>query len=189
MNKSSSDIELVKKAIEGDASAFRQLVEEYKDVSLSLTCSIIKDYDAAQDVLQDAFVKVYNKLHQFSGKAAFSTWLYRIVVNTAFSALRKHQYFTQIEEVDEIYHQPDSKEDNFMKAADQEKFVKVALDRLKPEEALVLRLYYLCEFSIAETKKVTGFSESKIKVNLHRGRKNMHEQLTRILGEDIKQLL
>lgn len=84
-NPTQQDYELIRKINKGDTSAFRQLVYIYKDVSLSLASSIIKDSSIAEDVVQDVFIKVYHKLDTFSFKSSFATWLYRIVVNTCYN--------------------------------------------------------------------------------------------------------
>ena len=65
----------------------------------------------------------------------------------------------------------------------------MALNKLNNNEALVLRLHYLAELSIKEIEKATGFSSSKIKTSLHRGRNNLHFQLKEILGNEIDDLL
>ncbi|WP_239524894.1 RNA polymerase sigma factor [Leptobacterium flavescens] len=181
---------LIDRVRDGDMHAFRLLVEKYKDISLSLACSILKDRDKAEDVLQDAFVKVYRKLNSFRGTSAFATWLYRIVVNTAYNALKKEkrQAFIRETEVDlPETKEPEKYED--LKREEQQKYINMAMDKLKADEALVLRLYYLCDLNSKEIRKITGFSNSKIKVDLHRGRNNLYRQLERILGTEIKDLL
>lgn len=188
MSSNTSDTGLVKRAKEGDVQAFRQLVEKYKDVSFSLACSVLKDRAAAEDVLQDSFLKVYSSLHSFKGEAAFSSWLYRIVVNTSFTAHKKLKKYSEREEVPETENQY-LHQSNPLKLEDQKRCIEEALNRIKPDEALVLRLFYLCELSLKEVRKVTRFSEAKIKVDLHRGRKNMHLHLKNMLGKEIDELL
>ena len=87
------DAILIERVKEGDEKAFVQLVDKYKDLSLSLAHSIMKDPDKAEDVLQDAFIKVYEKAGSFKHQSAFSSWLYRIVVNTAYNALKKEKKY------------------------------------------------------------------------------------------------
>ena len=188
MSSNSLDNALVAKAKEGDVQAFRQLVEKYKDISLSLACSVMKDEVAAEDVLQDAFLKVYTSLKSFKGKAAFKTWLYRIVVNTCFTELQKRKHHPAVDEVkaQEIQGTEDGSP---LKLEDQKRYIQESFKRLKADEALVLRLFYLCELSLKEVKEITRFSEAKIKVDLHRGRKNMHQQLKNLLGTEIDELL
>ena len=65
-------------------------MDKYKDDSLALACSILKDQDLAEDVLQDVFIKIYDKIKSFKYQSAFYTWLYRFVVNNCYNELRKH---------------------------------------------------------------------------------------------------
>jgi len=180
------DDELVRQVKKGNSSAFRQLVDKYKDRSLSLAASILKDSTLAEDVLQDVFVKVYHKLHTFKFNASFATWLYRIVVNTSYNELKKQKNFITPKE--EAIHIP-SMDKNMMTEGDQKKYIHLALQNLRADEALILRLFYLNELKIKEIQEVTGFKASKIKVDLHRGRENMYFQLKRLLGDNLKDLL
>lgn len=185
-----TDFELIKKIKEGDMSAFRQLVDRHKDVSLSLACSIVKDRSKAEDVLQEAFINVFKKITTFQFNAAFTTWLYRIVINASYNAVKKdknRQYFSR-EAEEELQTLEDIPIDK-LKENDQKKYINLALEKLRADEALVLRLFYLCELKISEIAESTGFSKSKIKVDLSRGRSNLSFQLRQILGTEINNLL
>ncbi len=185
---SNSDTLLINRIKEGDTTAFRQLVDKYKNVSLSLACSILKDEDKAEDALQDAFIKVFEKIDTFHFKAAFSTWLYRIVINTSYNELKKHKNHAVLSQVS----LEDSGGNNALdifKAENQKKFIQVALKRIRTDEALILRLFYLCDLKIKEIENITGFKSSKIKVDLHRGRNNLNHELIKILGKEINDLL
>lgn len=184
------DIRLIEKVKNGDTQAFRQLVDEYKDLSLSLACSILKDRAQAEDAIQEAFIKVFRKADSFRQQSAFSSWLFRIVVNTSYNQLKRNRSNLPLTQITSNDPAPDEKSAlQQLREADRRKYVIMALDRLKPDEALVLRLFYLCEHSLKEIAKITGFSTSKIKVDLHRGRKNMGEALKRMLGDQLTDLL
>lgn len=185
MNK---DGQLIKRIREGDTLAFRQLVEKYKDVSLSLACSILKVQERAEDVLQESFITVYEKLHTFREDSTFSTWLYRIVVNNSYNSLKKRKDHAQLSEIPKAQ-LGDSLRSNELKENDQKKFIQLAMDQLRADESLILRLFYLSELKISEIKKITGFKESKIKVDLHRGRNNLREILKKMMGKEINTLL
>lgn len=185
-NPTQRDYELIRKVNEGDTSAFRELVYAYKDVSLSLASSILKNTIVAEDVLQDVFVKVYRKLNTFKYNSTFATWLHRIVVNTSYNELKKQKNNTI--PVEDVFNIP-SIDRNTISEADQRKYINIALEKLRPDESLLLRLFYLSELQIKEIEKVTGFKASKIKVDLHRGRENLHFQLKQLLGDDLKHLL
>ncbi len=184
------DAALIEKVKKGDTQAFRQLVDKYKDVSLSLACSILKDQAKAEDVLQEVFMKVFHKAKGFKHRAAFSSWLFRIVVNTAYNELKKQKSHVQLDHGNAVEASGNDKTPiQSLKEEDQKKYVVLALDKLKPDEALVLRLFYLCELSLKEVEEITDFSPSKIKVDLHRGRKNMEIALRNLLGNYLNDLL
>ncbi len=139
-------------------------------------------------MLQDVLIKVFHKLNTFKFKSAFSTWLYRIVVNTSYNELKKQKSTISLyEDTDFLVALIEDKD--FLKESDQKQYINKALALLRTDEALVLRLFYLCELSIKEIENVTRFKKSKIKVDLHRGRENLNFHLTQLLGEDIKYLL
>lgn len=174
---------------QGNIGAFRQLVDKYKDLSLSLALSILKDREVAEEVLQEAFIKVFEKLETFRFRSTFTTWLYRIVVNTSYNRLRADTK-RRISHYDvQLIPSGEKIGPEKLREAEQKKYINLALTYLKADEALVLRLFYLGEFKIAEIRKITGFSVSKIKVDLHRGRANLENCLVRILGNEIKNLL
>ncbi|WP_318342753.1 RNA polymerase sigma factor [Flagellimonas baculiformis] len=187
-DSNSKDIALVNRSLQGDMQAFRELVDAHKDASLTLACSILKDSMIAEDAVQATFIKVHQKLHTFGQKSKFSTWLYRIVINTSYNVLKQHKKFVDLAAVGEVQEATDLGNGN-SKEQDQKKYIHQALDALKPDEALVLRLFYLYEHKIAEIQEITGFGKSKVKVALHRGRNNMEQELKKLLGNEIHELL
>lgn len=173
----------------GDSKAFRTLVDLYKDKSMSLACSILKNEAIAEDVLQEVFIKVYKNISSFQFNSKFSTWLYKIVYNACMNELKRKKHHVSVEEMEHaIQHTPVAKENTLM-LKDQQVYIQKAMDQLKTDEALVLRLFYLCEMSLKEIEVITTFSASKIRVDLHRGRKNIKQQLEQLLGREIKHLL
>jgi len=186
-----SDSYLISRIRSGDKVAFQELVNRYKNVSFSLACSIIKDEQRAEDVLQDAFVKMYKYMPTFRENAKFATWLYRIVVNTAYTALEKEQKQRLRKGEVQGKWEETAEEVTFSKLRQHErkKYIQVVFKQMREEEALLLRLYYLGELSVKEIQEVTGFSASKIKVGLHRARKNMLAHLRNEMGDELKHLI
>ena len=183
------DTELVHRVRDGDTGAFRILVNLYKDKSLSLAVSIVRDEPLAEDILQDVFIKVYKNIKKFKFKSKFSTWLYRIVVNSCYNELKKQRPKVAIEASNILEQAVTKTRDKTLAYKDQQKYIQMAMAQLKTDEALVLRLFYLCEMSLKEIETISGYSVSKIRVDLHRGRKNMEKQLKLLLGEEINTLL
>lgn len=77
------DIQLVERVQQGDKRAFDMLVLKYQHKIYSLVLRFVHDYQEAQDVAQEAFIKAYRAIGSFRGESAFYTWLYRIAINTA----------------------------------------------------------------------------------------------------------
>lgn len=85
-----SDVILIERAQKGDRDAFDQLVSKYEAKAYQYAFRLTRNQDEACDVVADAFVRVYNALHNFKGQSAFTTWLYRILTN-CFLDIRKKQ--------------------------------------------------------------------------------------------------
>jgi RNA polymerase sigma-70 factor (ECF subfamily) len=179
---------LIAKIKEGDASHFRLLVEDYKDVSFSLACSILKNEQDAEDALQESFIKAFKGLKSFDFKASFSTWFYRIVVNTCLTKYKHQNRHGQLVDIDTYSNIECSSNDAPFKMVNNNEtrhIVNHILDLIKEEESLLLRLFYLAERSVAEINQITGFKDSKIKVTLHRARKSFQQKLEQIYGTEI----
>src|SRR5881394_1307726 len=87
----SPDVALVERAKQGDAEAFEQLVRQYERQIFRVAQHITQNREDAEDVMQDAFLKAYEKLDQFQGNSKFYTWLVRIAVNESLMRLRKRR--------------------------------------------------------------------------------------------------
>jgi RNA polymerase sigma factor (sigma-70 family) len=183
-----NESELIKRINDGDSSAFQLLVEKHKDVSFTLASSILKDKAEAEDVLQEVFLKVFKNIKHFRADSSFKTWLFRIVVNTCLNVKAKTKAYIDVEALE--FTASEQKEGlEILLEAERKIYVMKALELMKPDEALLLRLYYLGDLKIGEIKEVTDFSESNIKVILHRGRKNILAILKKIVGTELSSLL
>jgi len=181
----------IQKVIEGDMRSFNYLIDEYKDMSFSIAMSIVKDETLAGEVVQDAFVKVFRKLKTFKGKAKFSTWLYRIVVNTALSNRRKaaREIIEYVEDYSEDSISSTTNVLQDMNEEEQQKYINRTLERMNPKESLIMRLYYLNDNNHKEISEITSLSISNIKVILHRARSNFYGILHSQLKTEIRSLL
>lgn len=169
------DDEYIDQVLSGNTQAFRYFLETYKDMAFNLAVSIVKDDQHAEEVVQDAFMKAFNGLKSFNGKAQFKSWFYRIVVNEAFQVLKKLKKripTTDIASLESSIMQRPSEDE-------PEKLGKVvsAMKTLPSKESLILNLYYLEENSLKEIQQITGWSSANTKVILHRARKHLRTLL------------
>lgn len=181
----------INKVLEGDVQAFSYLVDKYKDMTYTLAFRILKNRENAEEVAQDAFLKVYQNLGKFRSKSKFSTWLYRIVYNTAISKVRVKQKST-ISIEDEKFCEIGDDEHDVNKSFDIENnkmILQRLLSKLDESDRALITLYYLDECKISEISEITGYNSSNIKVKLHRTRKKMQEELQRILKSEIVEII
>jgi RNA polymerase sigma factor (sigma-70 family) len=169
----------IEKVLAGDLHAFNYFLKTYKDMAYSVAISIVKQEHLAEEIVQDAFMICYQSLRNFKGDAKFSTWLYRIVVNCSFGALRKSKGTIQEFNLEEHDMSFDQSAFHLLERKEREHLVQEALLKLPSNEALALRLFYLEELSILEVTQVTGWTETNIKTILHRGRKHLYTVLSK----------
>jgi RNA polymerase sigma-70 factor (ECF subfamily) len=90
-NESPPDLELVKRCQEGDVSAFQILVERYQQRAARLAYRYVKNQEDAEDITQDAFIRVFRSIKNFRNESQFYTWFYRILVNLSLDHLRRNK--------------------------------------------------------------------------------------------------
>lgn len=179
----------IQKTLAGNSDSYKYLVSKYKDMAYSIAMSVVKNEFYAEEVIQISFLNAFDKLSSYNRGSKFSTWLYRIVINESFKHLKKHK----TELVDYLEVPPDiSTEINYsilkLQDDDQKYFINEALKRISAKESLVLRLFYLEQNSIEEMSDITGWSNSDLKVTLHRARNSLKQILIQIYKLDKKEL-
>lgn len=158
-----TDLMLIEEVRAGKRAVFSELVKRHQRGLLRLSMRFMKDVDTSQDIVQEAFIKAYEKLHLFEGRSSFKSWLYQIAVNTARNKLRENRYdYSNIEDV----HLSVSAiaEKNMVHAAVSE-MIQAEVDRLpfKQKTALVLRVYE--DMSFAEIAEVMECPYDTAKAN------------------------
>ena len=182
----------INKVLEGDRNAFAYLVDKYKTMVYSLALRLVKDREEAEEISQDAFIKAYQSLASFKGKAKFSSWLYRIVYNTAISKLRQQPAgkisLDESTVSDTLY--MESKENyDTLSAGERKKYLEKALDSLDSDERMFIILYYYEERNLDEIAEIAGLTKTNTKVKLFRARKKMLSVLQSYLKEETYNLL
>ncbi|WP_413292812.1 RNA polymerase sigma factor [Bdellovibrio sp. HCB185ZH] len=136
-----SDLELVEKVKSGDRRSFSELVKRHQRSVLRLSLRFMKDTDAAEDVTQEAFIKAYEKLNSFEGRASFKSWLFQIAVNTARNKLREFKRDTV--DFEDVNLAVDAEAENTLVHTAVADILQKEVEKLpmKQKTALVLRVY------------------------------------------------
>ncbi len=174
------DIYYVEKVLQGDTSAFAHLINKHKEMAFIIANKIVRNKEDAEEIAQDSFLKAYQAIEKFKKEAKFSTWLYRIVYNTAISKTRKKKFeFSAIEDqiinnysIDEVVENV-----NHLSEEEQKLHIDNAIEKLPENDSLLINLFYLNESSIDEISQITGLTNSNVKVKLHRIRKKLYVEL------------
>jgi RNA polymerase sigma-70 factor (ECF subfamily) len=184
---STEDRRLIADCLQGDNSAFGELVRRYQDRLYNTVYRLVGNPDDALDVVQDAFLSAYQSLDGFKGDSRFFTWLYRIAVNTAISLKRKQRAALRLHagRNGEGGNEPldlseDSQPGAHLERAEQERRIQRALNRLSAEHRAVLILKDMEGQKYEEMADILGVPVGTIRSRLHRAR----AELRMLLGQD-----
>lgn len=189
--EATSDLILVQRAKENYSPAVAELINRYKGMVYTIALKVLKNKDEAEEVAQESFVKAFTKLNLFRMDSSFSSWLYRIVYNTAISRTRekKREMEYQQETVATESFEQQAKAFSTLEQDDRKRYLNQAMQQLNSDDNLMLILFYYDGKSLDEITQITGYSDSNVKVRLYRARKKLHEELEKILRNETKMLL
>jgi RNA polymerase sigma-70 factor (ECF subfamily) len=183
---------LVEAALRHDDEAARELVRQLYPLVAKLVRAHRPRRAAEEDLSQMIFIKVFQKLSQFSGKVPLEHWVSRIAVNTCLNQIASEKVRPELRQAD-LSEEEQAVVENLAATSEElapdkrfasRQLVEQLLAALKPAERLVIDLLYLQGRSVAEIKKITGWSEPLVKVRAFRARQKMKEQLKRISPEE-----
>ena len=178
----------IERVLGGDTTSYRPLVEKHQDLVFTIVHRIVASTEEAEEVAQDVFIKAYKKLHDFQGKAKFSTWLYRIAYNTAISHSRKKKVvvLTMEENTIENYSVDEMCDDIMgLSALEQKKLIHHALSVLPRTDNLIISLFYFHEKDIEEIGNNIGMTSNNVKFKLFRIRKKLLREMNKMIDQDI----
>ncbi len=158
-----TDLQLIDEVRGGQRASFSELVKRHQRGLLRLSMRFMKDLDISQDVVQEAFIKAFEKLHLFEGRASFKSWLYQIAVNTARNKLRESRY--DYSNIDDVQLSVSATAEKGLVHSAVSEIIQEQVDRLpfKQKTALVLRVYE--DMSFAEIAEVMECPYDTAKAN------------------------
>lgn len=185
------DAELVTRSLNGDVTAFEEIVKEHQETVFRVAMRFVKNETDANDVAQDAFLNAFRKLHTWKGNAALGSWLYRITVNTALMRLRKsrrrgevaleginpaEQHETEYREFVNSWH---PRGDEVVENKELREQIVAAVNELEPKYQTVFKMKEFEERSLLEIADELDLSVPAVKSRLHRARLHLRATLER----------
>jgi len=185
-----TEAELIRAVLEGDPSSFEPLVERYSPRLFATARRYARREDEVRDIVQEIWLKAYQKLSSYRGDAPFEHWLMKMAVHTCYDFLRAHQRnretaFTDISEPEQDWLErckadPDTASED---AEAARLLVRRIIEELSPQARMVITLLEIEERSIKEISKLTGWSIPLVKVRAFRARAEMRKVLSRLTRE------
>ena len=189
-----TDEEVVERVRAGETALYEIILRRYNQRLYRVARSIVREDGEAEDVMQEAYVKAYQNLHQFEGRSAFSAWLTRIAVHEALARVRRNGKFDQLDHSEEdgaFVVEPVAKSPDPEAATSQEEMARIleqALLHLAPQYRTVLLMRDVEEMSTSETAEALELSEENVKVRLHRGRAALRREILERIGTSSKEV-
>jgi RNA polymerase sigma-70 factor (ECF subfamily) len=176
------DEEVVARVLTGETALFEILMRRYNQRIYRVSRAILRDDGEAEDVMQDAYVRAYEHLGQFAGRAAFSTWLTRIAIHEALARKRRRG---RMEELDAL---PNGDSMSILKSSaptpeagtaqsEARQLLEDAIERLPENYRTVVVLREVEEMSVAETAQSLGVTDAVVKTRLHRAHAMLRKEL------------
>lgn len=169
--------ELINECISGSQLAQKQLYDNFSPKMYAICLQYSKDSDEAKDILQDGFIKVFQKLNQYSGKGSFEGWLRRIFVNTA---LEKYRNKVALLSIDDNFEIPAAGAfENIVSELSAMELLEM-IQNLSPQYRLVFNLFAIEGYTHKEISKQLNISEGTSKSNLSRARSILQDNLNKL---------
>jgi RNA polymerase sigma-70 factor (ECF subfamily) len=186
-----TDEEVVARVKAGDTALYEIVMRRYNQRLYRVARAILHDEDEAEDVMQAAYVRAYQYLHQFAGRSPFSAWLTRIAVHEALARLRLRKRSQQMEEAGdgEIFMtmvEPSPDPEQSASGAELGRLLEDAVLDLPEQFRTVVMLRDVEELSTSETAAALDLSEENVKVRLHRGHAMLRGWLIARVGTQAK---
>ena len=186
-----SDADLVKQCRMGDAGAYSALLQRYQRAIYGIVSGMIRNRDDVDDIVQEVFVLAYRSLSSFRGDAAFSTWLYRIAVNTSIKQMKKirNRHAASIDDPDtglaDVLMSPESnRPDKLTEQNARASALREAVRTLPEKHRAVVVLHYFQDLSCDQIAGVLGCSVGTVWSRLHYACRKLQGQLNWLADDD-----
>lgn len=165
----------IKDVLSGNKQAYAHIINKYKNPLYATILRMTKNPQDAQDLVQEAFIKVYYQLGKYNGKGSFSSWLYRVAINHCMDEFRKKRYkMKQIEFSEDQVLNPNHPEVIFMKKEKNRQLEKI-IGTLPEDERMIILLRYVNELSYSDIGELVQLPVSSVRNKLHRAKKKLRD--------------
>ncbi|MEN8041236.1 MAG: RNA polymerase sigma factor SigM [Actinomycetota bacterium] len=175
-DRADRDIELIDQYLAGDVDAFNELVAAHEDRVFAICMRMLRNREAALDATQDTFLTVFRKADRYKAQAAFSTWLYRVTVNTCYDHLRREKR-KRADSLPETYDPIDPQAMDPFEAVEARPDIEEALSALSPEFRAAVVLVDMQGLSLEMASDTLDVPVGTVKSRVFRARRQLAQSL------------
>lgn len=181
----------MKRFQEGDGSAFERIFNKYKGLVINLAFRFLRNREAAEDIAQEVFLKIYGIKTRLEQRAKFSTWLYRVTVNASLNALKKekpvllslnapeHGDPSEPEALDHIA-SPKTAPFETLQAEELKNIMRVKIQTLPEKLKMVITLYQFEDLSYREIADILGITQKAVEKRLYHAKEHIRRRLFKL---------
>lgn len=167
----------------GESWARKQIYEKYAPSMMSLCVRYVNDKETARDLMQDGFVKIFTKIHTYSGEGAFGGWIRRIFVTTALEYLRSKEVMTMYMSIDNVSHQMEAVDHTVMEQLSANELMD-CIGELPPGYRTVFNMYAIEGYSHKEIAAMLGINESTSRTQFIRARYSLQKSVLSLMEKE-----
>jgi RNA polymerase sigma-70 factor (ECF subfamily) len=181
LEKQLSDIEIIKKVLNGDTNLYKTIIDRYKGKVASVVKSIVSDKPEAEEIGQEVFIKLYNNLANFKGDSKLETYIIRIALNLSYNEVKRQERrwtifsnkTTDNDYIKDISYSNENQRDN-------KEVVKLALKQLKAKDRAIINLRLMQQYTSKETAEILKIPMGTVLSRLSRAQEKLKEIIKEI---------
>jgi len=185
-----SEEQIIQAILNGDNSKFELLVLKYQTMVFRTAMGFVHSKEDAEDLTQDVFISAYQSIAKFQGDSEFSTWLYRITVNTSINQLNRNKHRAFLQVAGDLLQSLFSKESGDknphqeLEQAERDTAIREAIDTLPEKQRTAFVLSKYDDLTQKEIAAIMQSTEGSVEQLLQRAKTNLQKKLSNIVGKE-----